>query len=209
MSDDKPTIDAAEKSPFIVKGLHKLTGHNDEPIAMEKDVIALCRCGASKNKPFCDGAHRDNGFTGKAEEELDLSSREFAGQELTVVDVAGLCIGYAACHDNVPEVFFHRETPDSERASKPDAADRDEVIAAIRQCPSGSLAYKLSDELHAEYFDEPEIFVAKDGPLHVRGGIVLNGHETPHGDHYVLCRCGASKTKPFCDGSHDDIDFKG
>lgn len=209
MSDDKPTIDAAEKSPFVVKGLQKLTDHNDQPIAMEKDVIALCRCGASSNKPFCDGTHRQIGFTGEREEPADDEVRESVGRDLTVVDRPSLCFGFSACHEEAADVFFHREVPGGPRDSKPDELDRDKVIATIRKCPSGALAYKIDGKLHDEFFDEPEIFVSKDGPLHVRGGVVLNDIETPPGDHYALCRCGASKTKPFCDGSHDDIDFKG
>ena len=45
-----------------MKGLKKLTRAEDQPIAVDKEVIALCRCGASKNKPFCDGSHKAAGF---------------------------------------------------------------------------------------------------------------------------------------------------
>ena len=57
MADEKPTIDVMESAPFIVKGLESLYDAEGNDIEMEKDVIALCRCGASKNKPFCDGTH--------------------------------------------------------------------------------------------------------------------------------------------------------
>ena len=48
-----PTIDVSENGPFIVKSLPKLTDADDRPIEMAKDVIALCRCGGSQNKPVC------------------------------------------------------------------------------------------------------------------------------------------------------------
>ena len=69
MSEEKPSIDVPEDGPFLVKGLKKLTDHENQPVAMQKDVIALCRCGASEKKPFCDGTHKDIGFSGKKERE--------------------------------------------------------------------------------------------------------------------------------------------
>ena len=62
MSEEKPNIDVPEDGPFLVKGLKKLTDSGNQPVAMQKDVIALCRCGASENKPFCDGSHWYMGF---------------------------------------------------------------------------------------------------------------------------------------------------
>jgi CDGSH-type Zn-finger protein len=53
--------------------------------------------------------------------------------------------------------------------------------------------------------------VTKDGPYAVSGGIELAGVSFGDGasqEHYTLCRCGASKNKPFCDGSHWDAGFK-
>ena len=64
MSESRPIIDIAPKGPFLVKGLPKLTDAQGNPVPVEKDVVALCRCGASKNKPYCDGAHADAGFKG-------------------------------------------------------------------------------------------------------------------------------------------------
>ena len=67
----------------------------------------------------------------------------------------------------------------------------------------------IDGKLQDEFFSEPEIFVSKDGPLHVRGGIELNDDEKPVSkNHYTLCRCGASKNKPYCDGAHKEAGFK-
>tara|TARA_Y100000758_G_C15972704_1_gene393876 strand:+ start:306 stop:929 length:624 start_codon:yes stop_codon:yes gene_type:complete len=207
MSDDQPTIDVPDSGPFLVKGLKKLTDAQDQPIDMEKDVIALCRCGASENKPFCDGTHKKIGFTGVNERQETYPVREYEGQQLTIVDNIGACCHDGSCVDGAPGTFFRWEG--DERVSVPDESDREKIIATIRKCPSGSLAYKLDGKVHDEYFSEPEIFMAQDGPLHVRGGVVLNEHSTTTTDHYTLCRCGASKNKPFCDGAHKDSGFKG
>lgn len=53
--------------------------------------------------------------------------------------------------------------------------------------------------------------VQKDGPYLLEGAEVVdwNGMEYPHGPGPIaLCRCGASKNRPFCDGTHTKIGFK-
>ncbi len=208
MSDETPSIDAPEKGPFLVKGAVRYTAADGTPIERDKEVVALCRCGASKNKPFCDGTHSEIGFSGNKERTETYPTRTFEGDELTVVDNIGICCHWGACVAGVPEVFF--EWDGDERISVPDGADKEKVIEVIRRCPSGSLVYKLNDELQDAFFSEPEVFVSEDGPLHVRGGIKLNTEDQPvTNSHYTLCRCGASKNKPFCDGAHKEAGFKG
>ncbi len=57
------TIKTRENGPLLVTGSVTLTDHEDNAFDLAgKDTIALCRCGASKSKPFCDGSHRDCGF---------------------------------------------------------------------------------------------------------------------------------------------------
>lgn len=61
---------------------------------------------------------------------------------------------------------------------------------------------------------EPRITISLDGSLKVEGNVPLVDHEgnpvpTREGIPYFLCRCGASTNKPFCDGSHGKVDFKG
>ncbi|MBI2978923.1 MAG: CDGSH iron-sulfur domain-containing protein [Rhodospirillales bacterium] len=56
------TIQALKNGPFIVKGEMKLVDGEGKDITVAK--TALCRCGHSANKPFCDGAHRANNFIG-------------------------------------------------------------------------------------------------------------------------------------------------
>ncbi len=131
---------------------------------------------------------------------------EFAGKEITVVDDFSLCAHAGECVDGAPETFFTKSAKG--RISHPDASPAEQVIAAIRRCPSGALLYKLKGKLVHEYSAEPQVRVEKDGPLHVQQA-KLNGDAQPatH-DHYTLCRCGASLNKPFCDGMHAKIKFR-
>ena len=91
-----------------------------------------------------------------------------------------------------------------------DSADAEAVINTIKKCPSGALSYTLAGVEHKDADREPKIIVTQDGPYVVVGGVALsdeiaNGAST---EHYTLCRCGASKNKPFCDGSHWKVEFK-
>lgn len=72
MSDVK--IRASKNGPYIVQGKVELFDVGDNPITVEKETIALCRCGASTNKPFCDGTHSKIGF--QAAESAVPESRE-------------------------------------------------------------------------------------------------------------------------------------
>jgi len=57
---------------------------------------------------------------------------------------------------------------------------------------------------------EAEIVVSHNQSYWIRGGIELEGEPRNQGaslEHYALCRCGHSKNKPFCDGSHYDANF--
>lgn len=57
------TIKVRENGPYLVRGPVTLTDANGAIFTIEGENIALCRCGASENKPFCDGSHKANGFT--------------------------------------------------------------------------------------------------------------------------------------------------
>lgn len=179
---------------------------NDQGATISADEsLYLCRCGASKNKPFCDGSHSAVGFSGKRLLKSPQAPSEFVGKELTVVDDFSLCAHAGACVDGAPETFFTKEA--GRRVSHPDASPAEQVIAAIRQCPSGALLYKLRGKLVADYAAETEVRVEKDGPYHVHRA-KLDGEAQPATEnHYTLCRCGASQNKPFCDGMHAKVKF--
>ncbi len=85
------------------------------------------------------------------------------------------------------------------------------MIATIRKCPSGALSYAI-DGVEAKDVERPsKVVVTDNGPYAVSGAIELMGVEFGDGaskEHYTLCRCGASKNKPFCDGSHWSVEFR-
>ena len=187
--------------------------------------VALCRCGASKNKPFCDGTHgtigfssenkiAENGGSGSEEKKVIKDRRKsYVGKKITVHDNRRICSHAAECVNNLPSVFKLNARPWID----PDGATLEEIINTIRKCPSGALSYSIAG---IEYRDQnerkPMVTVAKDGPYLVTGGIDLIGDDNNNiqfGDgaskeHYTLCRCGASNNKPFCDGMHKVINFK-
>jgi len=169
---------------------------------------ALCRCGASKNKPFCDGTHAKIGFSGKREFDVSKDKRrDYVGEKITVHDNRCVCSHAAFCYTGLPEVFRVEGRPWID----PDAASPEETAAIIEKCPSGALSYTIDGVEHKDLDRKPAITVSKGGPYCVVGGIEVDCDE-PRAqgvskEHCTLCRCGASKNKPFCDGTHYDIDF--
>ena len=94
----------------------------------------------------------------------------------------------------------------------PGAASPQEIAQVASRCPSGALSYALAgSESTVELNASPAIKVSKDGPYHLRGGIQVrstDGEPYERRARQTLCRCGGSKNKPFCDGTHWRIGFK-
>ena len=61
---DKPTIQTRPNGPYLVKGPVRLVDADGNEFQVTGDTIALCRCGGSTKKPFCDGTHSKIGFAG-------------------------------------------------------------------------------------------------------------------------------------------------
>jgi CDGSH-type Zn-finger protein len=68
---DKTEMQLMDNGPILVRGDFKLTFADGREIPLEGDVIALCRCGASANKPFCDGSHKQVGFSSDVPGQVD------------------------------------------------------------------------------------------------------------------------------------------
>jgi CDGSH-type Zn-finger protein len=204
---DGPTIDCPENGPYIVKGLKSLSGSDGAAITV-KETIALCRCGRSDDKPFCDGTHAKIGFTSERQAERVPDRRDsYAGARITIHDNRGLCAHAGVCTERLAAVWRMNQEPWID----PDGAGVEAIIETIRLCPSGALAYTLGGTEHRDLDQPPAIRVARDGPYRVTGGVNLKGQawgEDTSREHYTLCRCGASKNKPFCDGSHWQAGFK-
>lgn len=170
---------------------------------------ALCRCGASDNKPFCVGAHGEIGFSDRKETDGHLDKRvNYVGKEITIHDNRGICSHVGFCTESLPSVFKQGGEPWID----PNGASKDEIITTIEKCPSGALSYSLEGVEHRDQEREPLVTVSNDGPYFVTGGIQIVGHENRaeevSNEHCTLCRCGSSKNKPFCDGTHWHIGFK-
>ncbi|MEX1365697.1 MAG: CDGSH iron-sulfur domain-containing protein [Nannocystaceae bacterium] len=126
---DDNTVMVSPNGPLYIRGELSVDGAGDQGVPTR---VALCRCGASKNKPFCDNSHIAAGFS-------DLGPVGSRGKAL---DARG-----------------------------------------------GTL----------------EIKSAPNGPLLLSGNVTIragSGRDAWEGTKCALCRCGASKNKPFCDGSH-------
>ena len=202
-----PQIECKQDGPYVVNGLDDLKNSRGEAIAA-KPVMALCRCGGSANKPFCDGTHKNIGFSGERLADRVPDRRDsYVGKGITIHDNRGICSHAGACTDGLPEVWRTKKKPWID----PDSAEVQAIIETIKRCPSGALSYTVDNVEHRDQARAPAIEVTKDGPYRVVGGIELKGVQWSQGasrEHYTLCRCGGSKNKPFCDGSHWRIKFK-
>ena len=132
------TVMATYRGPLYVTGDLAIEGAPEDMPGV-RFRAALCRCGASKNKPFCDNSHLEAGFE-------DTGSVGERGPGLTA----------------------------------------EGGTLAIKPLPAGPLLFS--------------------GNLTLRAG---SGRVAWQGTQVALCRCGASKNKPFCDGSHKAVGFQG
>ena len=204
---NKSQIIFSKFSPLMVVDTH-LSGSNGKKIDNPR-VYSLCRCGESSMKPHCDGTHVKVEFIGEREDSIKPVLEYYQGKDISIVFDRYLCMGAGYCGE-LEAVFGTHEHPKYE----PDAAPVEEIIATIKKCPSGALSYIINDTHFKNYYSETQIAVEGDGPLNCQGEIILIDDQNsdtllPDADHFTLCRCGDSKKKPVCDGSHKENDFKG
>jgi len=180
---------------------------------MVEDAYALCRCGKSKNKPFCDGTHLKAGFQGVETANREPYSKQAeleTGPGIRLSDVQSLCAGSRFCHR---EGGIWRLLEKSK-----DPRIKQTITEEACNCASGRLV--AVDEENGKQI-EPDlkkaVYLVEDpkkglsGPIRLTGGVKL---ESQDGEPYetrnrvTLCRCGESRNKPFCDASHVSIRFK-
>jgi CDGSH-type Zn-finger protein len=177
-----------------------------------KGNCALCRCGYSKNKPFCDGSHVKIKFDGTetADNKKFLEQcEEIEGPDLILKDAPVFCSVARFCH---------RGGDIWDNVQKSDAKSKKITINDACDCPSGRLVlYDKKTGKPIEPKFAPSISLTEDGGNKVLGPIWVKGNipiESYRGKKYeirnrvTLCRCGHSKNKPFCDGTHIEIGFK-
>jgi len=200
------TIRPELNGPYLVMNLHSLTNSRGETLRT-RPVVALCRCGGSSLKPYCDGTHARIGYdSAKSPDRVPDRLDTYVGKDITVRDNRGTCCHFGNCTDNLPTVFHHETdpyvTPDGDTVAK--------IIDIVKACPSGALSYSTNGTTYAGEERDPSIYVSHNGPYYVRGSIKLQNTQRNDGallEHYALCRCGHSKNKPFCDGTHWWIKF--
>ena len=218
-------IEIIKDGPYYVSGgvplvrKTQIVSEHGEPLTWKKEgttecdeEYALCRCGQSANKPFCDGTHHQAPFDGS--ERADTSPREPGliglnfGRKIVVERDASVCMLSGFCG------FENTSLPALVSRANEDTQVRALVIAIVERCPSGALTYRLDAEepdiepdLPLQIAETIEIteYGPIRGPLWVTGGIAVeraDGKPFEPRNRVTLCNCGKSGNKPLCDGTH-------
>jgi CDGSH-type Zn-finger protein len=226
-ADARYHITVTEKGPYLVFGRPPMAQQfimpNNEGNSWEfkegksfqtdSEPTSLCRCGESRNKPYCDGAHLkadwDPRLTAGNEPLLD-GAEAFDGPTLTLTDNEKYCVFARFC-DAKGRVW-------NLVGASGDKEARELTIREANYCPGGRLsAWDKKSETPFEPKYPPSIGLIEDPALHVSGGLWVRGgipFRKEDGTTYeirnrvALCRCGQSSNKPFCDGTHASMKFK-
>jgi len=219
-ANDKIKIHVLKNGPYLVSGnipLRKMTIRCDDTAVpfdwligeqlKTSETCTLCRCGQTKNKPFCDGTHIKIIFDGTEtsdNEPFEKMAKVIDGPKLMLKDAEILCASARFCHrggDIWPQI------PKSD-----DPTLKANVLRNACDCPSGRLV--IVDKQTGKTIEpslEKSIGLIEDqgkgidGPIWVRGGIPVcsaEGQIYEIRNRVTLCRCGKSTNKPFCDSSH-------
>ena len=217
MHQNKPRIRILKDGPYLVSGSVPLRekiivpqgeGYRyEEGRALpQQESYALCRCGMATTPPFCDGSHTGAEFDGTetaCKNDYRTRAARITGSGIDLLD-DGRC-AFAR--------FCHRDSGDAwELAEESGTAFRhDEAVIAANECPAGRLtAVEKDGTLHEPHY-VPAIEILQDPEEEVSAGIFVKGGipiESADGNVYeirnrvVLCRCGMSRNKPFCDAAH-------
>lgn len=204
-------ITPKENGPLLVKSPPVLRDHTGSEVET-KSVIALCRCGASKSKPFCDGSHKQVGFSSAPDHskirnaEIQYSG-DIEGREVTISYTPVLCSHAGECQRLANAVF----DPTAKPWIRPENGTLDDVLAVLAACPSGALRVSVGEQEPQHLTSaKVEIAVERHGPYWVKNvplDAAFNGIGASPSK-YVLCRCGQSRNKPFCDGTHHDVKWR-
>jgi CDGSH-type Zn-finger protein len=217
-------ITISKDGPYLVEGnvplarQHVVTNAEGESLEWQEGdkfppeaKYALCRCGHSSDKPFCDGTHKKVRFDGTETASRDPYAKQaerFRGPALDLDDAEKLC-AFARFCDPKGRVWNRVEQADHE--------SQEVVKFEAGHCPGGRLVARDHHDKTFEPHLAKSIGLIEDtaqkvsGPIWVRGGIPVvsaDGQAWELRNRVTLCRCGASSNKPFCDGSHASIKFR-
>ncbi len=136
-------------------------------------------------------------------------TKRYSNGEMTVVWKPSMCIHSMNCFKGLGKVFDPKKRP----WVTVDAATTKEIVDQIKKCPSGALSYETEGQ---EVVENPDLEIivemAPNGPLMVYGNLSVkssDGSIARKSKATAFCRCGASGNKPYCDGSHNKVAFKG
>lgn len=219
MAEEKK-IEVTKNGPYVVHGDIPLSqdalAKNEEGVQdyfhvryyqPEEEPYALCRCGQSQHKPFCDGSHERCHFDGtETAGHVPYAERAevYEGEDIDLYD-DNRCAYARLCHQKHGDVWTLTEEEQGGELEE-------EAVLASWHCPTGRLQHQNNEtgEVYEQEF-EPSIVILEDteegvsGPLFVRGGVTLydeDGQPYEKRNRYALCRCGNSQNKPFCDAEH-------
>ncbi len=216
-ADQNPVVSAAPNGPLLVSGgpalyrRRSVNSEHGEPLAWQTteqidpgERYALCRCGQSERKPFCDGTHAKVGFTADDTATGNYADRAntLGGTGITVRDDRSICVHAGFCGNRVTNVWKQVGATD-------ESTTRAQVIAMVENCPSGALSYEIDGRSNEPLLAQA-ISVLDNGPLWLTGGIAVtdsSGTALETRNRVTLCRCGQSANKPLCDGSHKEAGF--
>ncbi len=148
---------------------------------------------------------------------MDKTDRKYTNGEITVFWHPKKCIHATTCYRELIEVFNPRKRP----WVNMNGASTEEIIRVVKLCPTQALAFKYNKDIDGDKQaginsgpkeTDAEARIMEDGPLVLKGSFILydiDGKELKHYKMTSLCRCGASNTLPFCDGTHRKIGYTG
>jgi CDGSH-type Zn-finger protein len=217
---EKVKIEILKDGPYLVSGglplseQHVVTNEEGDSLDYregkkypEQAQYALCRCGQSGNKPFCDGTHKKVQFDGTetaSREPYIQQAEAIEGPTVQLTDAKNLC-AFARFCDPKGRIWNLVEQTD-------DPETRKIVEYEAGHCPAGRLVVwdrETGKAIEPKF--KPSLGLIEDtakqvrGPIWVRGGIPVvaaDGQTYEIRNRMTLCRCGRSANKPFCDGSH-------
>lgn len=218
----KPHIKILKNGPYLVSGNVPLSEkiivpqgdgyiYQEGRALSQRESYALCRCGKTKTPPFCDGAHVASGFQGEetaCKSDYAARATRIEGAGIDLLD-DGRCAFARFCHRDSGDAWELAEDSGSEFR-------RSEAILAASECPAGRLTALDKDGTPNEPDYAPGIEILQDPEENVSAGIFVKGGipiESADGSIYeirnrvVLCRCGLSHNKPFCDAAHVNEEY--
>ncbi len=177
----------------------------------QSETYALCRCGKSKNAPFCDGSHKFSVFDGTetaSKDNYTHRAKLIKGPGVNMLDDHRCALG-RFCHRDNGNAWELTHNSD-------DAENKSEAIQAAVECPAGRLTAVEKTGALIELSLEPAVYIVQDPEKDSSAGIFVQGNipiESSEGGIYeirnrvALCRCGKSSNKPFCDGTHCSVKY--